>query len=333
MSSSNVPTRRDPGVREHTGRRATGPALLGLGLAAVGRPAYITPDRGADLPGDRSPAALEARTHELLDAADGLHISYVDTARSYGRAEQFLSTWLRDHPDAPFVASKWGYEYVGGWNIDAPEHEVKDHTLPTFERQLTETTKLLTPWLRLYQVHSLTLDSPLWGDQALLNRLAELREQGIQLGFSTSGPAQAQAVRQGLELTVDGAPLFTSVQSTWNLMEPSAGEALADAHARGTRVVIKEALANGRLTDRGVAPGSQLDRVARRHEVGIDAIALAAALTQPWCDVVLSGAATVSQLRSNAAARDVVGVVDVGEIMAPEPPQQYWPRRSGLTWQ
>ena len=44
-------------------------AQLGLGLAAVGRPAYLTLGRDDDLPADRSPAVLQARSHELLDAA------------------------------------------------------------------------------------------------------------------------------------------------------------------------------------------------------------------------------------------------------------------------
>ena len=41
---------------------------IGLGLAALGRPAYITGGRSADLP-DRSVAGLRARTWSMLDAA------------------------------------------------------------------------------------------------------------------------------------------------------------------------------------------------------------------------------------------------------------------------
>jgi aryl-alcohol dehydrogenase-like predicted oxidoreductase len=319
-------------------------ARLGLGLAAIGRPAYLTLGRDADLPGDRSPAALEARAHELLDAATALGIGYVDTARSYGRAEQFLASWLRSSPTVPFVASKWGYRYTAGWRPDATVHEVKDHGAATFADQLAETTELLGPWLRLYQVHSLTGDSPLWVDRPLQRRLAGLRADGIEVGFSTSGPAQADAVRRGLELTVDGAPLFTSVQSTWNLLEPSAAPALAEAHAAGARVVVKEAVANGRLTDRGTPPGTPRAAAARQRGVGVDALALACALAQPWCDVVLSGAVTVAQLRSNAAARDLVtgtvtGTVtgmdtglDPAEFLAPEDPGDYWAARSRLSW-
>jgi aryl-alcohol dehydrogenase-like predicted oxidoreductase len=312
--------------------RRSAPARLGLGLAAIGRPAYLTLGRDADLPGDRSPAALQARTSELLDAATALAIDYVDTARSYGRAEQFLSSWLRTSRTVPFVASKWGYRYTADWRPDATEHEVKDHGAAAFEEQLTETTALLGPWLRLYQVHSLTADSPLWTDRPLQHRLARLRADGVEVGFSTSGPAQADAVRRGLELSVDGVPLFTSVQTSWNLLEPSAGPALAEAHAAGARVVVKEALANGRLTDRGSWSGSPLAAAAREHGVGVDTIALAGALALPWCDVVLSGAVTVAQLQSNAAARDLPADPAAAERVEPEDPVAYWSARSRLGW-
>jgi aryl-alcohol dehydrogenase-like predicted oxidoreductase len=307
-------------------------ARLGLGLAAVGRPAYLTLGRDVDLPGDRSPAALQARAADLLDAAVDLGIRYVDAARSYGLAEQFLAHWLRGAGTVPFVASKWGYEYTAGWRPDAVQQEVKDHGLATFERQLAETTALLGPWLRLYQVHSLTTDSTLWRDRALQARLAALRGTGVEVGFSTSGPAQADAVRRGLELAVDGAPLFTSVQTTWNLLETSAEGALAEASAAGMRVVVKEALANGRLTDRDPAVDDRLVRAARRSGVGVDAVALAAALSRPWCDVVLCGAVTLPQLRSNAAALAVTDGPDPGDLATPEPPERYWAERSALRW-
>jgi aryl-alcohol dehydrogenase-like predicted oxidoreductase len=66
---------------------------IGLGLAALARPAYITGGRAGDLP-DRSVAGLRARTFAMLDAAYESGIRYFDAARSYGRAEEFLGGWL-----------------------------------------------------------------------------------------------------------------------------------------------------------------------------------------------------------------------------------------------
>ncbi|SCX39874.1 Predicted oxidoreductase [Klenkia marina] len=302
-------------------------AQLGLGLAAVGRPAYITLGRDADLPADRSPAALEARAHELLDAAVGLGIGWVDTARSYGRAEQFLASWLPTAPGDVTVSSKWGYTYTAeDPTVDADE--VKTHDLATFDRQWAESRALLGDRIDLYQVHSLTPDSPLWDDDALLHRLAEVRDAGTALGFSTSGPRQADAVRRGVGLQVAGAPLFSAVQSTWNLLETSVGPALAEAADAGFRVLVKEGVANGRLTDRGLPADSPVRTAADRAGVGPDAVALAAALAQPWADVVLSGAATTEQLRSNADARGLD--VDLPDLA--EDPDAYWATRSALPW-
>ena len=94
---------------------AGGPLVsrIGLGLAALGRPAYITSGRGADLP-DRSVAGLRAQAFSVLDAAYAAGLRYFDAARSYGRAEEFLGDWIteRGHRDA-VAGSKWGYRYTG----------------------------------------------------------------------------------------------------------------------------------------------------------------------------------------------------------------------------
>lgn len=63
---------------------------IGLGLAALGRPAYINAGRATDLPPGRSVEAMCARAGEVLDAAYALGVRYVDVARSYGLAKQFL---------------------------------------------------------------------------------------------------------------------------------------------------------------------------------------------------------------------------------------------------
>ena len=308
---------------------------LGLGLAAIGRPAYITSGRSADLPPDRSRSALQSRTHELLDAAYGLGVRYFDAARSYGEAERFLGSWLGERRvDDAFVASKWGYTYVGGWRLDAERHEVKSQDLATFERQLAESLALLDGWLRLYQVHSLTPDSPVLADRALHERMAALRDSGIEVGASTSGTDQVTAVERLLAVEVGGRALFSSVQATWNLLETSVGPALAQAHARGLRVVVKEAVANGRLTSEGDGVDPRLAETAAWHGVGVDAVAIAAALAQPWCDLVLSGAVTTGQLASNAAAATVsLAPAELAELTAlSEPPDRYWAARSHRPW-
>nr|WP_206441573.1 aldo/keto reductase [Streptomyces boncukensis] len=304
-----------------------------MGLAAVGRPAYITLGREAELP-DRSPEALRTRTHELLDAAYAQGVRYIDTARSYGRAEEFLGEWLRLNPEIQdlVVGSKWGYTYTGEWRLDAEVHEVKDHGTEAFARQLGETREQLGDRLDLYQIHSLTPDSPALTDTALHARLAALAADGVTVGFSTSGPAQADVVRAALEVTVDGERLFRTVQSTYNLLECSAGEALSEAYEAGLTVIVKEALANGRLA--GEHAPEALRAVADEAGTSPDAVALAAVLRRPWAGVVLSGAATAAELHTNLLAAAVdFGTAQLDRLTAlAEGAEEYWRHRSRLPW-
>ncbi|WP_037910026.1 aldo/keto reductase [Actinacidiphila yeochonensis] len=313
----------------------SGRAVLGLGLAAVGRPGYINLGRDRDLPPGRGVDDLRRRTRELLDLAWERGVRHFDTARSYGRAEEFLAGWLDDAPRrGAVVSSKWGYTYTAGWRVEAEAHEVKDHSLATFERQRAETKALLGDRLDVYQIHSVTPDSPALTDPALLRALAALAERGVLVGLSTSGPAQGDAVRAALEVEVAGEPLFRCVQSTWNPLEPSVGPALAEAHAAGLRVMVKEAMANGRLSAPRGAAAAVLGPPAEAAGATPDAFALAAALHQPWADVVLSGAATTAQLESNLAARDVRLAPQVLEALAEaaEEPGAYWRHRAELPW-
>ncbi|MET9775098.1 aldo/keto reductase [Streptomyces sp. NPDC006367] len=307
---------------------------MGLGLAAVGRPGYINLGRERDLGEDRGVEALRRRTHDLLDAAYAQGVRYFDAARSYGRAEEFLAAWLRERPDAAdvVVGSKWGYTYTAGWSADAERHEVKDHSAAAYERQRAETDALLGDRLDLYQIHSLTPDSPALTDKELHAKLAEAAARGVTVGFSTSGPAQADTVRAALAVTVDGEPLFRTVQSTYNVLETSAGPALAEAHEAGLTVIVKEGMANGRLAEPH-APEA-LRAVAEETALGCDAVALALVLRQPWAGVVLSGAATVTQLGSNLHA--AVADLDDDQVARlaglAEEPRAYWERRGQLPW-
>jgi aryl-alcohol dehydrogenase-like predicted oxidoreductase len=315
------------------GRNGPPVSRIGLGLAATGRPAYITTHRDVDFGSERSEDALCERTWQLLDAAYASGVRYVDVARSYGSAESFLSRWFatRGDMDDLIVGSKWGYTYVGGWDMAAPVQEVKDLSLATFERQYRETAALLGDRLRLYQVHSLTVESGALDDTSLLAALARRRDDGLLVGITTTGAVQAETVRRALDVEVDGVQLFSSVQATWNLLEPSAGDALAEASDAGWAVLVKEALANGRLAGGGdaAALGTPLGEAAAAVGVAPDVLALAAVLACPWVTVVLSGAATVDQLTSNLSAADVEfgGLPELAE-----PAAQYWAERSARLW-
>jgi aryl-alcohol dehydrogenase-like predicted oxidoreductase len=287
-------------------------AQIGLGLAALGRPAYINLGHGEDV-ADASVKGMERGAHAVLDAAYDGGLRWFDAARSYGRAEEFLASWLTSRGlrrGDVTVSSKWGYRYTGGWRVDAAEQEVKDLSVAHFRTQWPETRELLGEWLSLYQIHSATLDSGVLDDPAVRGELDALRDSGIRVGLTVTGDDQAATIERAL---ANGG--FDAVQATWNLHERSADQALEAAHEAGLQVLVKEALANGRLA-------------------GEDRLALAAALARPWADVVLSGAATVAQLESNRAALEIAWNDDLERRLADlvEEPAAYWATRAELPW-
>ncbi len=305
-----------------------GAPRIGLGLAALGRPGYINIGHAADLAGRTDVRAMEQSAHAVLDAAYEQGVRYFDAARSYGKAEAFLASWLRERglrPGDVTVGSKWGYAYTANWRVDAPVNEVKDLSLATLQRQLAETRELLGDHLDLYEIHSATIESGILDDRSVLDESQRLRSTGVAIGLTATGPDQAETIERALE--VGG---FDVVQATWNLLERSAGPALGRAHDGGLRVIVKEAVANGRLAGRG-DPIPELAAAAASAGTTPDALALAVVLAQSWADIVLSGAATVAELNSNLKALELEPPPDTLASLA-EDPETYWHERAALPW-
>jgi len=313
---------------------------MGLGLAALGRPGYINLGHGEDLAFNYVVEAMERRTHRMLDLAYENGIRHFDAARSYGRAEQFLQTWIQENGyDDAVVSSKWGYSYTADWKVETDIHEIKDHSLENLQRQW-EKSKVLLPYLKIYQIHSATFESGVFDKTEVLQHLAELRkEHGILIGTTVSGPNQVALLQRAIDLEVNGRRLFDTVQATYNILEQSTGPMLEEAAGRGIGVIIKEALANGRLTVRNDDPEfkiskQRLEIIGREYEVGMDAIALAFVLSRPWVHSVLSGAAVANHLLSNLDALNIELGTDAQRQIAEmrQKPETYWSKRSALKW-
>ena len=212
------------------------------------------------------------------------------------------------------------------------------------------------------QVHSATLDSGVLERREVIERLAQLRDAGVLIGLTLTGPGQGETLAAARRVIVGGRPLFGCVQATFNLLEGSAGPALAAARDAGLGVIIKEAMANGRLAPRrrgaaappgGASPGATpqlevapagmspeaaapLAREAAALGATSDALALAYVMAQPWVDVVLSGASTREQLAANARGVALAAALDARALRrlsaAAEAPKAYWEQRSALAW-
>ncbi len=313
---------------------------IGLGLAALGRPAYINLGHSQDLNKNYDVKHMEANAHEMLELASAIGINYFDTARSYGKAEEFLGSWLKTQDISKIViGSKWGYKYTADWKINADHHEIKEHSLNMLRQQWKESQNTLLTSPHIYQIHSATFESGVLENAAVLNELFSLKEQGILIGITVSGDRQGAILEKALTIKINNKLLFDTAQATWNLLETSAGDALKKAHQMGLGVIIKEGVANGRLTEKNNSPAfhekrSFLQMLAAQNNCSVDTIALAAILHQPWVDVVLSGASTPGQLQANVKALDIKfsdqQISEFSKIK--ETPEVYWNTRKTLKW-
>ncbi len=315
---------------------------IGLGLAALGRPGYINLGHHEDLPQAKEVDHMKKHSRIILDAAWDAGIRYYDAARSYGKAEAFLASWLksRNIPSQDIrVGSKWGYEYTAQWQVHAEKHEVKDHSLHLLEKQWPESKSLLGDYLDLYQIHSATLESGVLENQEVLAFLGARKTQGLEIGLSLSGPHQGQTLDKAQQITFQGNLLFDWVQATWNLLESSVETSLREAQKKGMKVILKETLANGRLSPRGQDHLSKqqhaiLQSLSQKYQTSVDALSLAAALANPFANIVLLGVASLEHLESNLKSLALEIRAEDRTLLRDmvEPPREYWQTRKNLGW-
>lgn len=300
---------------------------FGLGMAALGRPGYITLNRSSILgdSNDRSVPKMQQQANQVMDrlfqlcnnenhnnSKDDnsepllLLLPWLDCARSYGLSEKFVGEYLRSRNipvDAVYVSSKWGYTYVADFQVSLPAgqpHEVKDHSTENFLKQLQETVEYIGEYVNLYQIHSATFESGILTDTRAHRALADCRnERGWKIGLSVSSPKQDEIIREAMKIRVadDDRPLFDSVQCTYNVLEQRPGPALLEAHQAGMDIIIKEGVANGRALGHPT-----IIEYSKKLSCEPDQLALACILAQPFQPRVLSGAVTPEQLESNFQA-------------------------------
>ena len=311
---------------------------IGLGMAALGRPEYINIDDGNR---DKSLVAFRANAFKVLDAAYEKGVRYFDTAPSYGKGEEFLKDWQdnRAHTDV-VLGTKWGYTYVANWQLgyDGP-HEVKEHSLEKLTEQW-EFSKGLLPFLEFYQIHSATFESGVLQNKPVLEKLLEIkRTTGLTIGISTSGPNQKEVIENALQIRIDGEVVFDSFQVTFNMLEQAVLPVLRDIKLQDKKLIVKEAMANGRIFENEKYAQYQslytkLKTLAEKYEVGVDAIALRYVMDKVQPDYVLSGAADIHQLEQNLKANSfTLNEKELAELTKEKVNSKaYWEERSQLSW-
>ncbi|GAA4888778.1 aldo/keto reductase [Flaviramulus aquimarinus] len=312
---------------------------IGLGLAALGRPEYINIRDNKSI--DKSVDAFKNNAFLVLDEAYTLGVRYFDTAPSYGKGEAFLEAWhvKNNYPDV-VLGTKWGYTYVANWKLGfSGKHEIKEHALGKLQEQW-QVSKRMLPKLKYYQVHSATFESGILENNPVLNQLSDIKkETGLNIGITTSGANQKAVIEAALNLQINGEALFDSFQVTYNIFEQSTFSILKNTLQQGKNVIIKEALANGRVFPNEKfqhyqASYKKMQHLSEKYQVGIDAIALRFVIDSLNPTYVLSGASNTKQLQENLKALHFVFTEQELEALKAVnvKTEAYWKERSLLHW-
>lgn len=310
---------------------------IGLGTAAIGRPRYINVRIGPrDNPEDLE--AFRAKGISVLEKAYQSGVRYFDTAPGYGMAERIIHDWQSENPYHDLeIATKWGYIYTANFDPHAEVHEVKEHSLDVLNAQWAG-SKALLPRIFTLQIHSATFESGVLDNEPVLNRLQEIRDgEGVRIGLTSSGNNQNEVIKYAVDIFKAGKPLFDVFQVTYNILDQSFASLVSDL--KDKRIVIKEALANGRLFRNQRYPHYQrlydlLDRLAKKYGVGVDAIALRYCMDSISPYMVLSGASSIHHLEGNIKTANFRLTED--ELIELDDhaidPGNYWSERRELAW-
>jgi len=297
--------------------------MIGLGTAALGRPQYINIRLencdNSDL------TKFRKRSFTVLEEAYKSGVRYFDTAPGYGLAEELLLEWLQTKNDNSIkVATKWGYTYTANFDANAKVHEVKEHSLIKLKEQWSFSKQLL-PFLKVYQIHSATLETGVLENSEVLAELAYLKKKyNLKIGITTSGGNQVEVIEKALHVLVDGSSIFDVFQVTYNFLEQSLLEISEELMRQKKQIIIKEALANGRVFKNKNYSNYKnmyviLEKLARKYNVGIDAIALQFCMQTIPNSIILSGASSSRQLQENLKTFKVAS-------------DFYWQERKKLEW-
>jgi len=311
---------------------------IGLGTAALGRPQYINVRqenmRHFDL------EAFKLKGIAVLEKAYQLGVRYFDTAPGYGLAEDLVLEWLQTKNDNTIkIGTKWGYTYVADFDKNAKIHEVKEHSLAKLNEQWN-VSKAFLPYLSTYQIHSATLETGVLENEVILNQLAFLKEEyNMKIGITTTGVNQVEVIKKTLDVSVQEKPLFDAFQVTYNILDQSLKNISNRLNNEGKSIIIKEALANGRLfRNKNYSHYNELynfmETLAKKYNVGVDAVALNFCSVTMSKGIILSGASNELHLEDNIKTNLFkLTEEEINKLYAFNIDEAiYWNERKALAW-
>ena len=255
---------------------ATGMAIspLGLGTVKFGRNQGVKYPQGFELPSDRE-------VRELLALAFDLGINLLDTAPAYGLSEERIGKLLPNSRHEWIIETKVGEHFRDG-------ESSFDFSAAGTRLSVENSLRLLkTDYLDMVLIHSDGDDVRILREEAVLDTLLHMREQGWVRSVGIS----SKTVEGGLLAYELGCDV---VMAAYNPLYTDELPVLEAAAQQGKAVLVKKAFASGHLDKfSGANPVEQ---------------ALSFILAQAGATSVVLGTINPKHLRENVAvALEVLG--------------------------
>jgi 1-deoxyxylulose-5-phosphate synthase len=306
----------------HTlGRTDLKVSAVGLGTAEIG---YVYGIGPRDMPDEESAIAL---LHRAVD----LGITFIDTARFYGNAEEWIAASGITTRDGVVIATKCGHA------LDRGEGMTELELTRALTAEVDESLKTLgVDTIDLVQVHGGTEE--LIRNGSIISVMQNIKDTGKArfIGISTRGEeAPIAAIESGF---------FDTIQVAYSIVDQRMATRILPAAARANVGVInRSVLLKGALTPASQYLAPELANLKRHsdeaaqiaREMGIDLPTLAVrfALSNPTIGTVLVGSNKIKNIESAVNAAEAGALPDdvvakLRNLAIDEPSQvdpKYWP--------
>ena len=199
---------------------------LGFGAFKIGRNQGIKYPTAYDLP-------TETKVRQLLDGVLAAGLNLIDTAPAYGLSEERLGRALAGRRDQFVLSTKVGETFTDGVST-------YDYSTPAVRASLERSLqRLQTDVLDLVFIHSNGNDLAIQHETDVVPLLQEYRSRGRIRAIGLSGKTVP-----GAQAALDWADVL---MVEYHLEDTSHDAVMRTAAERGIGVVVKKALASGKL--------------------------------------------------------------------------------------
>lgn len=200
---------------------------IGYGAFKIGRNVGTKYDRAYELPDDTTVA-------HLLNGILDLGITYIDTAPAYGASEEHIGRAISRRRGEFTLSTKVGEFFENGVvRYDFSSAAVRQSVEASLRR-------LRTDVLDIVFIHSTHDDLRIVEQTDVVATLLSLRDAGLIRGIGLSGYT-TEACRAAMAWA-------DALMVEYHPGEESLAPVIAEAHAAGVAVIVKKALASGRLS-------------------------------------------------------------------------------------